>query len=164
MKNTRQTGPAIGQRYWIAHISRPGIHTYDAEPYDLEVCTNGSIYPEERFAEAERRARRLIAGVNKRRRELNEGKEFGDRSYYIEYWDIPGSINWESIRSKCAQGVAYPFGPFKDFADCEMCVREFEDGIKWFSEEYLPLMAELDDYDWADAPGWGEREVLRRKR
>ena len=156
MINTRQISPAMGQRYWFAKIGYTDFYTYNADPFDFDIVKLCDIYPEERFAEAELRAKELIRAFNKRRRELNEGKEFWDRSYYIEYWDIPGSINWESTRSKCVRGVAYPFGLFKDSADCETCMREFEDELKWFYKEYLPLMEELDDYDWADAPGWGE--------
>ena len=142
-KKARQTGPAIGQQYWIHRLWTVSPHEYNADGFDINVDKYNDLYPEERFAEAELRAMQLIVSVNKRRRELNEGKEFEDRQYYIEYWDIPGSVNWESTRSKYARGVTYPFGLFKNSVDCETCMHEFEDELEWFSEEYLPLMAEL---------------------
>lgn len=159
-KKTRQTGPAKGQKYWVAQVRTPGFdahtesYTYDAHPTVLNVCEFRDIYPEERFAEAELRARKLIQAVNKRRRELNEGKEFGDRKSYIGFGAFSGLDVWDASYVANTPGLAYPFGLFKDFSDCEMCAHEFEGELEWFYEEYIPLMEELDDYDWADAPGW----------
>ena len=155
-KSDRQTGPAKGQKYWFAHISCADFYTYDADSYDLDISRYRGVYPEERFAEAELRARKLIVGVNERRRELNEGKEFEECKCYIVFWNVSGLDFCEGSNQASAPGFAHPFGLFKNSTDCETCMREFEDELKWFYKDYLPLMAELDDYDWADAPGWGE--------
>ena len=154
-KRDRQTGPAKGQQYWFAHIDYADFYAYDADSYDLDISRYRGIYPEERFAEAELRAMKLIQAVNKRRRELNEGKEFGDRKCYIVFCRSSGVEAWEESNPLYARVNAYPFGLFKDYADCKKCIREFTDELEWFYNEYLPLMEELDDYDWADTPGWG---------
>ena len=155
-KKDQQTGPAIGQRYWLARIGFPGLYEYTADDLDSDMIKFRNIYPEERFAEAELRANKLIIGVNKRRREMNEGKEFGDRKYYIVCASNSRLRAWDTSISSCVRGYAYPFGLFKDPVDCETCIREFKDELKWFYEDYLLLMEELDNYDWAEQPGWGE--------
>ena len=100
-KKPRQTGPAKGQTYWFALNGCSRFYEYHADHFDLAVSNHAGMYPEERFAEAEIRAIKLIAAFNKRRRELNGGRELGDRSYYVAYWDIPGLVNWELTSSKC---------------------------------------------------------------
>lgn len=156
--NTRQIGPAIGQKYWFTKVGSTDSYEYRADHFDLNVFEVRGGYPEERYAEAELRARRLITGVNERRRELNAGKELGGHQCYIVYWNVFREAYELDARVASnplyAQGEAYPFGLFKNSEDCEKCMREFEDELRWFYEEYLPLMAELDDYDWSEAPGW----------
>lgn len=155
----RNTGPTEGQRYWFTQKGFPDFDTYFADYSDLNVSEFQDIYPERRFAEDELRARKLIQGVNKRRRELNEGKELGGHQCYIVFWNVFREAYELDARVASDplydRGLAYPFGLFKNSIDCEACMREFEDELKWFYGEYLPLMAELDCYDWADAPGWG---------
>ena len=160
----RQTGPAIGQRYWCARAGTPGFaaytgaYTYTANPTVLDICKFRDIYPEKRFAEAELRARELIQAVKNRRRELNEGKEFEDHKCYIVFWNAFELDFCEGSIQGSAPGFAYPFGLFKDSLDCETCIDEFEDDLDWFFRDYFPIMEELDDYDWADAPGWREED------
>ena len=156
-KSDRQTGPAIGQQYWIHRLISVAPYVYKADDFDINAGKYRDLYPEERYAEAELRAMELIQGVNKRRRELNEGKEIGNYKYYIVYLNKSDLGTWESSNLLYARGNAYPFGLFKDSADCKMCIHDFDGELKWFFTEYLPLMAELDDYDWADAPGWGDK-------
>lgn len=156
-KKARQAGPAEGQRYWIVRPQHVARLLYSADVFDIEVDNYNDLYPEKRFAEAELRAKKLIRGVNKQRRELNEGKELSDRTHRIIFWPGSGLLDvWGSSDQAYLRDSAYPFGLFKDSADCEMCVHEFEDELKWFYKDYLQLMEELDDYDWADAPGWRE--------
>ena len=154
-KKARQTGPAKGQTYRVDLLSTVAPYVYGADDFDLKVCKYRDLYPEERFAEAELRAKELIVGVNKRRRELNEGKESGERKCYIVYMSVTGLDVWGESRPSHNPGFAYPFGLFKDSSDCNTFIHEFKDELEWFYKEYLPLMEELDDYDWADAPGWG---------
>lgn len=157
-KKARQTGPAKGQKYWFVQNRMTNYFTCDSDQTDFDVFRHSDIYPEERFAEAEIRAIKLIVDVNKRRRELNEGKEFGDHQCYIVFWNVSRLDFCEGSNQASAPGFAYPFGLFKNSVDCETCIHEFEDELEWFFKDYLPLMAELDDYDWADAPGWGEED------
>ena len=152
----RQKGPAKGQTYWFAHIDYADSYTYDADYFDSDVFRFRGIYPERRFAEAELKANELIQAVNRRRRELNEGKEFGKRKYHIVYLSNSELGMRETSKSSYDLDSAYPFGLFKDSADCNACIHEFKDGLEWFYRDYLPLMLALDVYDWADAPGWGE--------
>ena len=155
-KKGRQTGPAIGQTYWIDPSVCVALLEYNADDYDLKVRKYRELYPEERFAEAELRARKLIVSVNKRRRELNEGEESEDGKFFIDFWS--GLDVWGESKPEYSLWQSYPFGLFKDPADCIKCIHEFKDELEWFYKEYLPLMAELDDYDWAEAPGWGGEE------
>ena len=158
-KKVRQTGPAIGQAYWFTQISNTDAFNYDADDFDLNVFKFRGGYPEERFAKAELRAMKLIQAVNRRRRELNEGKEFDEYKFCIVFTSISEVSVWVPSRSLYDRGLAYPFGLFKDSLDCETCINEFEDELDWFFRDYFPIMEELDDYDWADAPGWGESKA-----
>ena len=158
-KSDRQKGPAKGQTYWFAHIDYADSYTYDADYFDSDVFRFRGIYPERRFAEAELKANELIQAVNRRRRELNEGKEFDEYKFCIVFTSISEVSVWVPSRSLYDRGLAYPFGLFKDSLDCETCINEFEDELDWFFRDYFPIMEELDDYDWADAPGWGESKA-----
>ena len=147
----QQSGPEIGQTYWFAQVDYADSYAYNASRFDLDICKYASIYPEERFAEAELRAKELIQSVNKRRRELNAGKESGERKFYIVYRSVSGLDVWGESNQSHNPGFSYPFGLFKDIADCKTCISEFEGELEWFFKEYLPLIAELDEYDWSEA-------------
>ena len=155
----RQTGPALGQTYWIDRLMSVASYVYKADDFDLNVSQFRDIYPEERFAEAELRAKKLITSVNKMRRELNGGKEFGSYEFYIVYCNVFGKVYGLDIRTASDplydRGNAFPFGLFKTTLDCKTCISEFGDELEWFFKEYLPLMEELNDYDWSQAPGRG---------
>ena len=131
--------PQIGDEVWVVlldgDIERA---TFDGNAITRGAIAIGNMFRTREDAEKEVRARKLIAAIRKRRKELNgdwvpDWPDYDDAKHII--YMVPGEVE-PGVTCAWRANCAPVFGYFKREEDAFAVIDEFKDELIWYFTEY----------------------------